>query len=495
MALSSVFCRRSTRLIALWIVFFCGLKTVQHLSFGTNACDLSTVDYGLFYTLKGEVMANPFHQYAFGRWDRIRGDLSYVPGRIKGWESHFALHFSPVLFTLVPFYAVFPGPLILLYLEVIAVGLSGLFLYLIGRSVFDERRIPASITIVYLFYRQLLIGLMHDFHVEMLFPFFVLGGYYSLVVAKRRGPAFFLMFLALLVREDAGIYVLSLAVFSALWLKEKRFGLRLALVSLSYVLLVMIVIIPFFRTQAGAAGFYVYGSSYGGEGGGFIQVLANVWHHPALLFQGVDLHDFLRILAAGILAPLLFLPLFSYHGLLLIPPLAIMVFSKIPQMYTFGLHYSSIVLPFLFLGVIYGLKNVRDHMPSRSAKSGRLAMNLIVLVLVLVNLANSNIWRIIRPGRYKALSSYGEVKKMMERIPAEASLAAQSALIPHLPKRKAIDMLPAHHHNEYVVIHTGVNPWPYRRDELDRFVEKMEKDHDYALLEQRGQARLYKRKT
>jgi uncharacterized membrane protein len=481
--------------LGLWIVVFCGLKTVQHLSFGTNALDLSLVDYGFYSTLKGEVMADPFHQYAFGRWDRSLGRLAYVPGRVKGWESHFAVHFTPILFLFIPFYIVFPGPLVLLYIEVIAVGLSAMFLFLIARDVMKDMVLPGIVAVIYLFFRQLLMGVMHDFHSESLFPVLILGGFYFLAVRKRMLPAFLFFVLALLVREDIGIYLFFMGIFIALKLKRRTFGLMLSAAGLGYALLALCLIIPFFRHQSGATGFYIYGAMYGQESGSLFQILGHILSHPGLLLQGVDFGAFLKVFIFGILAPLLFLPLMSSYGLLLIPPVAVMLLSKNPQMYTFGNHYGMTVLPFLFLALVYGLKNVRDALTSRAPGKAQRAVLLLALVLFLGNLANSSFWRIIDPARYRAIATYSGVKELAALIPPEASVAAQSALIPHLPKRKAVEMLPAFNGDDYVLVHRGINLWPYTREEFDNLLKALDANPAYALVGLRGEARLYKRKT
>lgn len=481
--------------LGLWMAAFCGLKTLQHYSFGTNACDLSVVDYAFHYTLKGEIMADPFHQYAVGRWERSQGTLTFVPGRVKGWESYFALHFMPILFLFIPFYIVLPGPLVLLYIEVLAIGFAAMFLYLITKSVFKDRFIPFAVAIIYLFFRQQLMGLMHDFHTEMLFPAFILGGYYFLAVRKKAIPAFLFLSLALFVKEDMGIYVFFLGIFIIFKLKEKRFGLLISATALGYTVLTLTVFIPFFRHLSGATGFYFFGATYGQEGGSLFQVAGNVLSHPGLLLKGVDFGSFLRILAANILLPLLFVPLFSTFGLLLIPPLAVMIISKIPQVYTFGNFYSATLLPFLFLALVYGLKNVKNALSTRVAGKDRMGLFALGTLLILGNLANSSFWRIIQPSRYKALSSYSDVKRLMTMIPPEASVAAQSALIPHLPKRKAIDMLPAFNQDDYVLVHGGINPWPYTREEFQKFLRSIEERQDYGLIKRKGEVRLYKRKT
>jgi hypothetical protein len=63
---------------------------------------------------------------------------------------------------------------------------------------------------------------------------------------------------------------------------------------------------------------------------------------------------------------------------------------------------------------------------------------------------------------------------LIGKIPPQASVAAQSALIPHIPKRKSIDMLPLGIGNEYIIVHGGVNLWPYKRSEFDNLLHDLE---------------------
>ncbi len=150
--------------------------------------------------------------------------------------------------------------------------------------------------------------------------------------------------------------------------------------------------------------------------------------------------------------------------------------------------------PFLFLALVYGLKNVNDLWGRRFRGKGQAGMVVLASLLLVINLANSNFWRIIQPSRYSALSSYTGVNELMAMIPPEASVAAQSALIPHLPKRKAIDMLPSLRNDDYILVHGGVNLWPYDRQEFENFLSSLEHGQDYGLLGQRGSARLYRRR-
>lgn len=67
---------------------------------------------------------------------------------------------------------------------------------------------------------------------------------------------------------------------------------------------------------------------------------------------------------------------------------------------------------------------------------------------------------------YSALKDCKIVKKYINSIPPDAPVASLSALIPHIPKRKNIYMLPEMDKAEYIVIHTGINLWPSKKEEF-----------------------------
>jgi uncharacterized membrane protein len=481
-------------LLLLWLVLFLGLRTLQHDSFGTNACDLSIFDYSLHSTLHGRLMADPFHQYAFGRWQREGGRLSFEAVRSKGWENHFAIHFMPVLFLVLPFYLVIDSPLLLVYLQVFLVGLAAVFLFLIARHVLNSQGAALAVAALFLFFRQTLVAMMYDFHQELFFPFFLLAAYYFLAVKKKPLLYFLFIGLALTVKEDMPLYVFFFGLLAAFHLKEKALGFFTSALSLAYFGLVMGMVLPHFRAQAGLAGSYIFEHVYSGQGGGLIQGAFTLLTHPGLLVEGVDFGSFVKNLG-NLLLPLFLLPVTTPYGLLLLAPVAVALMSKLPQFYTFGIHYSAVLLPFLFLALVHGLKAFRNRLASLPPIRARRIFGATVLLLLAVNLANSSFWRVIQPSRYQALSDHGRVHALLKRIPADASVAAQSALIPHIPKRKAIFMLPEEDDADYILVHPGVNPWPYTKEELATYVASLDGGNRYVLLARDGEVRLYKKKS
>jgi len=475
-----------------WIILFSGVRTLQHLSFGTNACDLSLFDYGMHYTLKGELMSDPFHKFVYGGWESRDGELVYKPLHTRTWESHFVVHFTPIIFFYLPFYLVFDGPLFLLYLQVLFVGLSALPLYLIAKSVFKDNTIPFIIALIYLFFRHLLIGLMHDIHFEMLFPLLFLSIYYFIAIRKKIWLYFVLITLAFFLKEDIAIYIFFFGLFLIFKMKQKKYGLITSLYSLFYLGLALGIIIPYFRNQAGLREPYVYYHVWGQTGENLIQVIWNILKQPGLIFKGIPLGLVLEKFS-NIISPLFLVPFFSSYALLVFPPLLVTILSKTPQIYTFGIHYSATLLPFIFLSFIYGLKNLQNFFEKQKPVLLKRAFVLIALLLILTNMMNSNFWRIANPSRYENIRDYQKVKQIIHQIPPDASVAALSALVPHIPKRKKIFMLPDLDDAEYILVHSKINLWPYKKEEFQNFLRRIEHEKKYKCIDQSGEIRLYKK--
>jgi len=219
-----------------WLLLFSLLRTAQHFSFNTNACDLSLYDYAISSTLKGQIMTVPF----------------------QGWSSYLAIHFAPILFFLIPFYLILQGPLFLLYIQVLAVGLAAIPLYLLAKEKLAGKYPASVVAVSYLLFRPLLNGLMYDFHPEMFFPLLIFSGHYYLTIRKNNFIFFLFILLALFIKEDFAIYVF----FYCLWLlrspEHRKIGIRAAIASVIYITLAFAFFIPHFRNQINAPAAYEF---------------------------------------------------------------------------------------------------------------------------------------------------------------------------------------------------------------------------------------------
>lgn len=456
-------------ILFVWVMLFAGLRTLQHFSFQTNTYDLSVFDYSMHYTLQGDWFHEPFHGY---------------------WGSHFAIHTTFILVFLLPFYLIFQGPLFLLYIQVAACALTAWLLYIICHKEFGKKRDAVFIAVTFLIFRPFLNMLMYDFHPEAFFPLFLLAAYYF--IRFRRNTLLYAVFIlsALLIKEDIPIFVFFFGLFLGFRLKENRkIGWLTSAGALVYFVIVMQFLIPAFRSETGLQRSYEFFVLWDDLGHNPLQMMKNLALRPWLLWETINWKvsgpNFFNLVA-----PLLFIPFFSWFFLLVLPPAFILASSQSPMMQGFGLHYAANILPFLFLALADGLKKIRAHLDH--LKNGKKIWLILLSVLLAVNMFNTR-WNLLRPSRYASLKDYSNVMDCIDRIPRNASVASLSSLIPHIPKRKNIYMLPEMNNAEFLLVHTGVNTWPLTKEEFSGLMEELERKGEYVMLMNQGKVKLYKR--
>ena len=439
------------------------MRTLQHFSFGTNAWDLSVFDYALSSTVKGAIMAEPFHGAA--------------------WGSHLGVHFMPILFFLLPLVLVFKGPLILLYIQVLAVGGAALPLYLIAKRRFQDRRIALVVAVSYLLFRPLLNGLMYDFHPEMFFPLLIFASFY-LIDSQRRSVLFIAsILLALAVKEDFALYVLFYCLWLALTKSRRKVALGAALLSAIYIVLTFALWIPHFRSQAQAPPKYEFIDNWKDYGNSPAQIARTALAHPGRVLRDVAPLARSRHLLNYFL-PLLFIPLLSSSIALILPPLAVGWLSRIPAMTTFGLHYGSALIPFLFLALIPGAYRLQAH--------GKRSRQWLVILLLAAGIVNFK-WNLLLPSQYRHIRDYPALRSCLRLIPVQASLSAQSCIVPHVPKRREIVLLPSIGASEFILFHPDLNPWPLSHAEILALDVRLRNSPNYRCISGANAFRLFRK--
>jgi len=454
----------------LWCVFFFFMRILQHYSFRTGAWDLSIFDYSMYFSLKGHIMYEPFHNY--------------------GWGSHFGVHFTPILLLFVPLYIFLKGPLFLLFIQVLAVGFSSFFLYLIARKIFNDNTTPVIIVVVYLIYRPLINGMMYDFHPEMLFPLFIFASYYFLEVREIPSLYYLFIVLSVMIKEDYILYVLFYGIFLIIFKKKKEYGIITSLFSIVYAGLVFGYIIPYFRNINGINEQYEFLSLWKDYGNNIWQILFNILSKPLEFFGNLGLKETLAS-CFNVFSTLLFIPLFS--GFILIGVFIIFIdaVSRIPAMKTLGLHYISSLIPFLFLSFIYGLKRIKDKC---EVKNKSFIFRGFLILLLIINIFNTK-WNLLDLSKYKLIKDHEIISRYIDKIPLDSSIASQNVIIPHIPKRKNIKIIPEIDNVDYIIIHTQANPWPISKIDLVKLKNSVFANKDYKCLSKTEHIFLFKRKT
>jgi len=138
------------------------------------------------------VAAYDFGVFEQSLWTTV--NYGFVNGQIL-WNTcnfgHLHIHFDPILFFLLPIYALLQSPITLFVLEAFFIGLGALPIYWLARDEWDDRTISFLLAVTYLLYGPLL-GIAWGFYPDTMIPTFLLFSFYYFK-KSRCGLYFFLV--------------------------------------------------------------------------------------------------------------------------------------------------------------------------------------------------------------------------------------------------------------------------------------------------------------
>ena len=190
-------------------VVFSYATVLKHDVFQSYAWDLGTFNQALYTTL-------------------YNGKLFYYTPELflNPTGSYFAQHFSPMLFLVLPVYALSPSPTTLLIFKSFILALGALPLYLLAKELLKSNKAGFILAIVYLLYPGLQAANWFDFQPQIFLPLLFFSACYFMI--KHRWKLYFLsVVLALMVEEDVVFVVIVLALYYFLATGNVRFSFQI----------------------------------------------------------------------------------------------------------------------------------------------------------------------------------------------------------------------------------------------------------------------------
>ena len=401
----------------IYVIAVSSFAAITHYSFYTNAWDLgiyaqalySTLNYGkiLYYTV--EAVGNPS-------------------------RSLFGIHFSPFLFLLVPIYAIYQDPIILLVLRPIAISLGLIPLYLILReNKIADKRFVVPFAILYLVYPPMLAPISNFDLLSFLPAIFLLVLYY--LEKKQYLRAYTFVLLALTINEFVSLIVIASAFYVLLsnWrevlgsLKRKMisksmiFSLILLLTGVLWFTLASVVITYF--NPAALRTKWEWGELGTSPGEIIFNILTNPIKAVNILFNDGQ-RKFLYIVA--LLSPLAFASLLDPLALVMaLPWLAASLLSINPLYYSIETQYPAFVSPFIFFSAVKGMKRLMNF----NANIMKRIIALMVIVLLISTLL------IPSSVQFKRNGNSWIIRLALREIPPNASASVMPEIFPHLCNR------------------------------------------------------------
>lgn len=407
--------------IGVFAVFFGALAVQQHWTFQTHGLDLGNVDQALWNTAQGR-----FLHFTL----------------MAPVQSRLALHVEPILLAFVPFYWLGVGrPELLLVTQALVVAVGAYPVYRLAMAQYHlstetpARAAPYLLLVfplAYLLLPTLESALLFDFHAVTLAPTFILWAFLAL---EQHQPRRFIVFIVLTMacKEDMPLLVAMLGIYL---LTQHRWRLAAVTLALSIIWFVT----AFFVIQPTFAGGNIQLDRYAWLGDSPLAMLTTAMTQPQLVFEHVwytaDLPGYLfdlffPVAFLAVLSPLTLLPM--------LPNLAINLLSANP--FTWRLedfHYGVPFAPFLLISAIYGVGWLSRRMPRRRS-AVYLTLTVVLLGFSVVYHSHRGYTPLSRAFEWPTRTAHDDMlHAVIDSIPAEMPLFAQSNLTPHLSQRKII---------------------------------------------------------
>ncbi|HLI06521.1 MAG TPA: DUF2079 domain-containing protein [Ktedonobacteraceae bacterium] len=452
---------------ALFSVYFIVYLSARHAAYQTNAEDLGIMDQAVWSTIHGQILhmtiCNTLHDTNCYSYNGI---------------SRFAIHFEPILFPVSLLYIFWPDPRTLLVLQTLVVATGAFPAFWLARLRLRNEFAGVAIAVLYLLYPAQQEATIYDFHAVTFTAALLLFVLYFMYT-RRTLWLFVFAILAMGCKEEIPGIIALFGLWSIVFQRRWRSGLgliALGLLGTGVALLFMHIFSP--------TGHSLLTSRYSYLGNSPLQIVLHVLRHPVSMFKQHVLESSHLFYIRTLLNPAGYLPLLApWVMVLALPTLALNLFSSDPSMYSGLFQYNAEIVPVLIFATIEAMvlilwlvQWVMSRLRSRSRIEqqkggpvaeqgeqkerlviGRRAFNwsrlahagllslLLVYTLVFVvraDAARSDMpfaqgytWPQITPHIQLA-------QRFIDMIPPDASVSAQSSLVPHISHRSNIYLFP-----------------------------------------------------
>ena len=332
----------------IWTAIILALSCWKYAHNLFNGLDLAIYNQAMFNTIHGRIM-----------------ELSIHP------NNYFGDHFEPILFLLVPFYALVQHPLTLVFLQTIMIAVTVWPIYKIAQK-FLTGYWPTFMVASWLFNPFVHSASMFEFHALVFSACLLIWAIYFYKY-ERYLPWLITIGLVLLTREDAALSVIAFSFIALIEKKHWRWYLPTFIVAVVYFVLSMKLI-----TYLSPDNHYKFITYYQWLGNTPKEIIINALIHPWLVLIKLFKPESL-ILLFFFLMPSVYVSLIKPKWLLLSLP-AFLSYALTGQNNVYLIltaHYSIILLPGYFMALMEALGYLFNKFKSNRFY-GRVFINLII---------------------------------------------------------------------------------------------------------------------
>lgn len=396
--------------------FICAIGVYRYLTFSAP-----NFDFGLF--------CNMFYNMA-------KTGLPNVTSERDMLLSHFAVHFSPIYYLMLPFYFIFRSPITLQVLQGIIVYSGIIPAALLARKVGLSKRSTILVALLYAAYPALSAGCFYDLHENCFLAPLLLWVFYFFESKKYIPMAIFAV-LVLFIKEDAFIYLVLFAIYLLLSRKNWKVGVPMLIVPMIYFFVVSSLMQEYGTgIMSGRFGNLIYNSE-----DGLIGVIKTLFANPGYVVSQLfktSSGDTMKLkYLIQLMIPLGLFPFFTkkISRFLLLTPILINTLTMYVYQPDIGFQYSFGVSAFLFYIAILNLSDMKEECFTK----GFLSKFAIIAAVLMFTIT-------VVPRYSQYSKKYEDNKALYTRIeyaldevlPEDASVTSTTWFLAHIADRDVI---------------------------------------------------------
>ena len=413
-------------------------------------------------------------------WNTLQGRIFFYTSTGQPL-SHLSNHADPILLLPAPLYLIHNGPETLLVLQASLIGLAAWPIFRLSFDMLGSAFAALSLLWAYLLFPGTAVVTLSDFHPPaMAFAFLVFAFYYL----EKEKTFYFLLFsiLAMACKEQVPLQVIFLG-FYILWRQGKWvLGLGTIALGASWFFVVMYWVIP----EHSVLGEHIFLNYYADFGQEPLEILLTVLTRPDLIIKNLWQPAKL-IYIRDIFTPFGFFPLLGLPVLLIgTPSFAINMLSNNPAMHDASRgHYVADVTPWLAWATLFGLFYIATFLNRVLPQQRWPWVNILALLLCLSSLSWHRYWghsplALDRP-EWTVTAHERLGQSLMQRIPQEAAIAAQSSLYAHLSHRRIAYVYPHIPDVDYIFLDVSKDSTPLHPYDHYRSIKALLEGNEFGL--------------
>jgi uncharacterized membrane protein len=364
-------------------------------------------------------------------WNILHGSFDSSILGIPFLGNHMVL----ILFLLAPLYGIFSSPLMLLYLQTIALAAGAFGIYRIASQNLPEW-LATALSVVYLLYPPLIYLNLYEFHpIALAVPLLIwmLCFYHE----TRFTPFLGCMVLSLMCQENVALIILAFSFCALLDRRRGKWFWTPFVSGLVYFCVVVLAVMPRLNNNT-----IQFGRLYNHLGNSPSEILCNSLLHP-IRFACYMLEPAKLMFVNSLLSPLAYLSLLSPFSLLpALPALAQRLLSSRITESSIAYHYQAEFIPFVFYAAIFGAKRILAWKHRLVRPTLAIALIVLPLVTIIAGGVPGALLKACRSSPQQA-SMRARNDAVLASIPDQASVLSTFTFLPKLANRSSLYSL--HH--------------------------------------------------